>query len=239
MESNSQTARDEPAFKRIKTHVLGQIQSGKWAEGSAIPTEQALAAEFGVSRMTANRALRELTNDQILVRVQGSGTFVAQQKYQSTLVVIHSIAEEIRGRGHQHRGELHLLERVKANDSLATEFELSGNRALFHSTVLHFENETPIQLEDRYVNPTLAPDYMQLDFSTTTANEYLVRVAPLCGVHYQIEARMPPADIANMLRIGDTQPCLVLRRKTLSRGQVASIATLWHAANRYAFSGGF
>lgn len=228
-----------PAFKRIKAHVLAQIHGGHWKEGDAIPSEQALATEFGVSRMTANRALRELTDDQILVRVQGSGTFVAQQKYQSTLVVIHGIAEEIHSRGHAHRSELHLLERVKASNALAVEFELGVGRELFRSVVLHFEDETPIQIEDRYVNPALAPDYLQLDFSKTTANEYLMRVAPLYGVRYQIEARMPSSDIATKLHIDEHQPCLVLQRKTLSRRQVASFATLWHAANRFQFTGGF
>lgn len=228
-----------PAFQRIKAHVLSQIQGGHWKAGEAIPSEQALATEFGVSRMTANRALRELTDDQILVRVQGSGTFVAQQKYQSTLVVIHGIAEEILSRGHTHSSELHLLERVKASSSLAVEFELAAARPLFRSVVVHLENGVPIQVEDRYVNPALAPDYMKLDFSKTTANEYLMRVAPLYGVHYRIEACMPTPDIAVMLHIDEHQPCLVLRRKTLSRRQVASVATLWHPANRYQFTGGF
>jgi GntR family histidine utilization transcriptional repressor len=230
---------DTPAFKRIKTHVLKHIQGGHWKEGEAIPSEQALAAEFGVSRMTANRALRELTHDQILVRVQGSGTYVAQQKYQSTLVVIQNIAEEIRARGHSHHSELHRLERAKATAPLALEFEWPAARSLFHSVVVHFENELPIQVEDRFVNPALAPDYMKLDFTATTANEYLMRVAPLLGVRYAIEACMPPADIAAMLHIDMAQPCLVLRRKTLSGGQVASVVTLWHAANRYQFTGGF
>ena len=230
----------EPAFKRIKSHVLGRIQSGHWREGEAIPTEQALAAEFGVSRMTANRALRELTDDQILVRVQGSGTFVAQQKFQSTLVIIHGIAEEISARGHTHRSELHKLERVRATNSLAAQFELgAASKTRFHSVIVHFEDESPIQVEDRYVNPALAPDYMQLDFTRTTANEYLMRVAPLYGVRYSVEARMPPGDVAGMLHNQEDQPCLMLRRKTLSRGQVASVATLWHPANRYQFTGGF
>lgn len=228
-----------PAFKRIKDYVLGRIQSGQWREGEAIPTEQALAAQFGVSRMTANRALRELTDDQILVRVQGSGTFVAQQKFQSTLVVIHGIAEEVQARGHHHRAELHRLERIRASDSLVAQFELGASRTLFRSVTVHFDDDAPIQVEDRYVNPALAPEYMQLDFSKTTANEYLSRVAPLYGVRYRVEAKMPPDDIASMLQIPEDQPCLVLRRKTLSRGQVASIATLWHPANRYQFTGGF
>ena len=230
---------ERPAFKRIKAHVLSQIQAGIWKEGDAIPSEQALAREFGVARMTANRALRELSDDRILVRVQGSGTFVAQQKFQSTLVEIHSIAEEVQARGHTHRSELQRLERSKATDALAVEFELGAGKALFHSVVVHFENELPIQVEDRFVNPALAADYMQLDFSRTTANEYLMRVAPLSGVRYCIEAQMPTPDIAAMLHIDTGQPCLVLRRKTLSCGQVASVAMLWHPANRYQFTGGF
>jgi GntR family histidine utilization transcriptional repressor len=230
---------ERPAFKRIKAHVLSQIQAGVWKEGDAIPSEQALASEFGVARMTANRALRELSDDRILVRVQGSGTFVAQQKFQSTLVEIHSIAEEVQARGHAHRSELQRLERVKAGDSLAADFELGAGKAVFHSLVVHFENEVPIQVEDRFVNPALAPEYMQLDFRKTTANEYLMRVAPLSGVRYCIEARMPTPEIATMLHIDGGQPCLVLRRKTLSRGQVASVAMLWHPANRYQFTGGF
>lgn len=230
---------DRPAFKRIKAHVLRQIQAGYWKEGDAIPSEQALASEFGVARMTANRALRELSDDRILIRVQGSGTYVAQQKFQSTLVEIHSIAEEVKARGHSHRSELQRLERVKASDSMAAEFELAAGDSLFHSVVVHFEDELPIQIEDRSVNPVLAPEYMQLDFSKTTANEYLMRVAPLSGVRYCIEAQMPKHEIAAMLQIDERQPCLVLRRLTLSRGQVASVATLWHPANRYQFTGGF
>lgn len=230
---------ERPAFKRIKAHVLRQIEAGLWKEGDAIPSEQALATEFGVARMTVNRALRELTSERVLVRVQGSGTYVAQRKYQSTLVEIRSIAEEIQARGHAHRSELQRLERTRAGDGLAADFALGANKALFHSLVVHFENELPIQVEDRFVNPALAPDYLQLDFSKTTANEYLMRVAPLSGVRYCIEARMPPPEIAAMLHSGEREPCLVLRRTTLSRGQVASVATLWHPADRYQFTGGF
>lgn len=94
-----------PAFQRIKEDILSRIRSGEWQEGEMIPGETTLAQTFDVSRMTVNRALRELTADQILTRVQGSGTFVAQQKYQATLVAIRNIAEEVAARGHRHRAE--------------------------------------------------------------------------------------------------------------------------------------
>lgn len=132
------------AFQRIKEHVLEKIRSGEWKQGDLIPTEEAFTKTFGVSRMTVNRALRELAADQIVVRIQGSGTFVAQEKFQATLVEIKSIADEVKARGHTHRSELQLLERARANDQLASEFDASEGAALFHSLIVHFEDKTPI-----------------------------------------------------------------------------------------------
>lgn len=228
-----------PIFQRIKDYLLAEIHAGRWTEGDAIPSEQALARQFGVSRMTVNRAVRELTDEQILARVQGSGTYVAQQKYQATLVEIKSIADEIRARGHVHRSELHLLERSKATDALAKQFGAKIGDVLFHSIIVHFENDIPIQVEDRWVNAAAAPDYMQQDFTHVTPNEYLVAAAPLQGVSYSIEAMGAPREIADMLHIVPKEPCLVLHRKTLSKGHVASIATMWHPGSRYQFAGSF
>lgn len=228
-----------PAFQRIKAHILEQVHSGVWKEGEAIPSEEALARSFSVSRMTVNRALRELSDDQILQRVQGSGTFVAQQKYQATLVDIRNIAEEIKARGHQHRSELHRLERCRAGELLAPAFRLEPAQALFHSVVVHFENDLPIQVEDRYVNPQVAPGYLELDFHTHTPNAYLMKIAPLQGVKFSIEARTPPEEVGEMLQMAAGEVCLVLKRTTLSQARVASVATLWHPASRYQFTGSF
>jgi len=228
-----------PAYLSIKQYVLAQIQNGLWQEGDAIPGEEALAREFGVSRMTVNRALRELSDEQIVDRVQGSGTYVAQQKYQSTLVEIRNIAEEIAARGHRHRSELHRLERVKADELLARTFGLKTGAPLYHSVVVHFENEQPIQVEDRHVNPEVAPDYLAQDFTTQTPNAYLMRVAQLQGVAFVIEAMAAPAAVAEMLQMAPDETCLVLRRQTRSMGRVASQAAMWHPAARYQFTGSF
>lgn len=230
---------DVPVYQRIKDHLLEQIHAGHWKEGDAIPSEQELSKQFGVSRMTVNRAVRELTAEQVLTRVQGSGTYVAQHKYQSTLVEIKSIADEVHARGHRHRSELHLLERAKASELMALPFGLKAGAPLFHSVIVHFENDIPIQVEDRWVNPVVAPDYMQQDFSAITPNAYLMAAAPLQGVNYSIEALSPPKEIAEMLQIQQKEPCLVLKRRTLSKGQAASVVTMWHPGSRYQFAGSF
>jgi GntR family transcriptional regulator, histidine utilization repressor len=230
---------DIPAFQQIKDHILAEIQKGSWKEGDAIPSEAVLAKQFAVSRMTVNRAVRELSSEQFLTRVQGSGTFVAQQKYQATLVEIKSIAEEIRARGHIHSSELHLLERGKPTPQLLQQFKIEAGTVLFHSVIVHFENAIPIQVEDRWVNSQLAPAYLQQNFSTITPNEYLMSAAPLQEVHYSIEAVTAPAKIAEMLSISSHMPCLVLHRTTISHSKVASIATMWHPGDRYQFAGQF
>lgn len=238
MEQQEQAGR-VPIFQQIKDHLLGEIHAGHWKAGDAIPSELVLAKQFGVSRMTVNRAVRELTSEQVLTRIQGSGTYVAQHKYQATLVEIKSIADEIRARGHAHRSVLHRLERGCASELLGRQFGIDNGSALFHSIIVHFENELPIQVEDRWVNPDVAPDYLAQDFSTMTPNEYLMAAAPLQGVNYSIEAIHPPREIAAMLTIQAKESCLVLHRRTLSKGQVASVVTMWHPGNRYQFAGSF
>ena len=121
----------------------------------------------------------------------------------------------------------------------ARQFEARRGIRLFHSVLVHYENEIQIQVEDRWVNAALAPDYLSQDFTHSTPNEYLMRVAPLQGVSYRIEAKLPPAEIRNRLAMPAGEPCLVLYRTTRSRGMVASVATMWHPASRYQFTACF
>ncbi|MDO8769112.1 MAG: histidine utilization repressor [Burkholderiaceae bacterium] len=228
-----------PVFQSIKSYVLEKIQNGNWLEGASIPSEQSLAKTFEVSRMTVNRALSELSNEGVLNRIQGSGTFVAQRKYQAMLLEIQNIADEVSARGHVHRSDLQLLERCKADEFLAAQFGVPLLHPLFHSVVVHYESDLAIQVEDRYVNPVVAPEYMTHDFQSHTPNEYLMQVAPLQAVRFTIEACMPPVHISSMLNCATTEPCLVLKRQTYSQSQTASYATLWHPASRYKFAGNF
>ncbi|WP_175923308.1 histidine utilization repressor [Burkholderia latens] len=228
-----------PVYQEIKDFILGRIHAGEWAEGDQVPSENELAREFKVARMTVNRALRELTAEQVLTRMKGAGTYVARPKYESTLVAIRSISEEVDARGHAYRASVLGLETIRADDALADEMQVAVRAKLFHSQVLHFENDEPVQLEERWVNPAVAPDYAEQDFTNTTPNLYLMRAAPLQRVEYRIEAAAPAPERREQLRMADVEPCLVLHRRTWSQGVVASVANLWHPGSRYRFTGHF
>lgn len=234
---NKKNTPAEPVYLKIKNYVLAQIQNGVWQEGDLIPTEMALCEQFSVSRMTVNRALRELTADQLLIRIKGSGTYVAQPKFQSTLIEIRSIAQDIRERGHRHTSRVLSLDSITASASQSQRFGIAPGATLFHSVIVHYDNDTPIQLEDRVVDAAMAPDYLRQNWEQMTPNEYLMRVAPLPTGDYTIEVRFPTSSIATSLDIPTEQPCLLMNRSTYSKAKFTSQATLWHPGNRYRFTG--
>jgi GntR family histidine utilization transcriptional repressor len=224
---------------QVKRHILDNIGSGNWQTSARVPSENDIVKSFGVSRMTANRALRELRDEGILVRIAGVGSFVADAHARAHPLEIRSIADEIRARGHVHRSEIVSLQRLQANAELANDFCVREGGELFRSLIVHFENDRPIQLEDRHVLARLAPDYLNLDFARTTPHDYLVKVAPLQEAEHLLRAQMPDERTRELLAMQRDEPCLVVIRRTWTAGQIASVARLYYPGSRYEMSGRF
>lgn len=229
----------QPRYLQVKEHILKNIDSGRWGASTRIPSENELVKTFGVSRMTANRALRELKDEGVLVRIAGLGSFVADRHAHAHPLKILGIDAEIRERGHVHRAELVSLERVRATVDLAEEFAVAARTELYRSNVVHFENGRPIQLEDRFVLPELVPDYLGLDFEKHTPHEYLCQVAPLQEAEHRLRAAMPDERIRTLLDMQHQEPCLVVIRRTWTAGRVVSLARLHYPGSRYEMSGRF
>ncbi len=229
----------QPLYLQVKRHILDNIGSGKWGASARVPSENDIVKSFGVSRMTANRALRELRDEGVLVRIAGVGSFVADRHARAHPLEIRSIADEIRRRGHSHRAEVISLERVRAVGELAEDFGVPPRSELYCSVLVHFEDDRPIQLEDRYVSPQLAPEYLSVDFNRTTPHDYLVKMAPLQEAEHLLRAVMPDERTRKLLTMKRDEPCLLVIRRTWTAGQIASVARLYYPGSRYELSGRF
>lgn len=230
---------EQPLYLKLKDYIRAGIESGEWPVGSQVPSENEMTARFQVSRMTARRALQELTDEGVLVRTQGLGTFVAEPKPQSSLLEIRNIADEVTARGHAHRCEIHALRAERASLDVAKSLGLPDGAVVYHSVIVHKENDRAVQLESRYVNPAWAPEYLQQDFTAITPNVYLSQAAPLTEAEQLIEAVLPDTQAQHLLHIGPHEPCLLLRRTTWSGEHVVSIARLIHPGSRYRFGSRF
>ncbi|HUJ00272.1 MAG TPA: histidine utilization repressor [Usitatibacter sp.] len=220
-------------YARIKRHVVGRIESGAWKVASRVPSENQLAAEFEVSRMTARRALLDLVQEGYLVRSQGLGTFVADRKPLLSMLEVRNIAEEIAERGHSYGSRVLKLEEVAASEPVAMYLGLAPGARVFHSIIVHLDNAVPVQLEERFTNPAVAPRYLEQDFTRTTPNAYLSGIAPIESIEHVIEAVLPTSQVARWLQVRSPEACLQINRRTWSRGRVATFARLVHPGSRY------
>ena len=195
-----------PLYKKVKRYVLDRIHGGQWRPGDRVLSENALVKELGVSRMTVNRALRELTDEGYLERIAGVGTFVAQSRLQGHPLEVLNIADEIKSRGNTHRARLICALEEPWPRIVPCPWVWHRERPVFHSQIVHYENDQAIQLEDRYVNPVAAPDYLSVDFERTTPSEYLLEVAPLKKVEHTVRAVMPNDEVRRLLDMPGTSP---------------------------------
>jgi GntR family histidine utilization transcriptional repressor len=225
--------------ERIKQFVVGKIESGAWTEGHRVPSESELAKEFGTARMTVHGALRDLAAEGMLTRRPGAGTHVAARKAQATMMEVRNIQDEIRERGHRHSAQVQLLAAEPCDLEIGTELEVSPGSMVYHSLIVHFEDDCSVQLENRYVTPDFATGYLKQNFARHTPNEYLMSLGPLEEVEHVIQALMPDSVTCALLGIPSTEPVLHMRRRTWSRGAVVSTARLVHPGSRYSLFGRF
>ncbi|WP_263854075.1 histidine utilization repressor [Sphingomonas parva] len=223
----------------IKQFVVKGIASGELKPGDRLPSEAELVDQFKVSRMTASRALRELQNSGIIVRLPGVGSFVAEPAPQSQIIQIRNIADEIRSRGHEYSATVVQNASEKANRKTSPLLGVALGTPIFHSIIVHNEAGLPIQLEERFVLAAAAPEYGTRDFTQMTPNEYLTKVAPLERVDHTVRAVMPDGRARELLQMKDGEPALLNIRQTWSKSRVVSYARLTHPGSRFEFNDTF
>jgi len=231
---NRSPATPQALYRKAKSFVLEKIRSKQWNPGDMIPSENQLVIELGMSRMTVNRALRELTDEGQLTRISGVGTFIAEVKPQSNLLMISNIADEILARGHSYSFRIVQMGRESAPLNVAASLELPTGSSVFRIICVHFEDELPVQFEDRYVNPALVPEFLSQTFDNALQPaQYLLDNIPADEMEHIVDATMPTTAEANALSIDPTDPCLVLIRRTWSKNVPVTFVRLLHPSSRY------
>lgn len=225
-----------PLYQQIKNQIQERIRSSSWQQGTRLPSENELVGQLGVSRMTVHRALRELTQEGYLERVHGLGTFVAKPRRHASLITLRDIADEVRAAGSRHHCQVLKLCRIKASNRQAERMEVDTGAALFQLQAVHYQDDVAIQFEDRVVNPALAPEFIDQDFSGRTATDYLISLYRPDQMEHEVRAVLPGKHTAGLLMIEAGEPCLALHRRTWLKGQVVTHVTLTYPGSRYALA---
>jgi GntR family histidine utilization transcriptional repressor len=227
------------SYETVKVSIQQRISDGGWEPGVRLPSERELVQQFGCARMTVHRALRELEAEGLIERRQGSGSYVAELHPISNLLQVRDIHDEIAERGHVHTTRVCSVAREKAAAEVATAMRMRKGAMVYRCQLVHLENGVPIQFEDRHVNPALAPDLLEQDFTTVTPSRVLFEHAPLTEAEQVVEAVLATAEQARLLDVPAGSALLMVSRRTVSQGEVASIARLYHPGARFRLIGSF
>ena len=231
------TVAEKPRYQQLKELIIERISTGELRPRDRVPSEHELVDSTGVSRMTANRALRELNAEGYVERVAGKGTFVADLKASYHVLEVRNIADEVQQGGHRYSANVLKLETHTADDDIAT--LLHTEAAIDHALVVHFDNDVPIQIEDRYVVHDFAPEFLQQDFTVVTPSAYLSGITPLQEAEHVVRAVVPSANIRQQLQMQEQEPCLVVTRRTWAHGRPVTFTRLYHPGSRFELTGHF
>jgi GntR family histidine utilization transcriptional repressor len=108
------SAQTKPRYQQLKDQIIQRISTGDLQPNDRVPSENELVEAESVSRMTANRALRELNHEGYVKRIAGRGTFVSDFRSQSHVLEVQNIADEITARGRTHSSQVLRQSRQRA-----------------------------------------------------------------------------------------------------------------------------
>src|SRR4030095_14081085 len=138
----------KPLYLQLKALLLESLESGEWKPGEAIPSEGALARRFGVSQGTARKAIDAMAADNLVVRRQGKGTFVATHTEEKSSLFRFLRIRRNDGRDEYPASRLLDVRRGKASAEAARHLDLkSGDPVILLRRVLEFSAE-PAVLDD-------------------------------------------------------------------------------------------
>lgn len=152
-----------PRYIQAREAIHAQIQAGELQPGNKLPSEDQLAAQFGVSRMTIRKSLDDLIAAGLIYRRHGVGTFISQSTVQRDHTKLTDFFESCRLNGRTPEARLLKKEILPANEKMAEALGLIPGDLLIRLATLRLIEQTPITYHDAYLPVKLFPDLVDAD----------------------------------------------------------------------------
>ncbi len=222
----------QPIYLQIKHEILHQIQTGDLQPEDRIPSENQLSKRFHVSRLTVQRAIRELVSEGLLRRAQGSGTFVTNFTHRFSLIEVRDVVEEIRRLGGEPTTEVLLHRRFTPHEDVQKLLEIEPETDVFHAALVQSMDGEPVAYEERFAVVDVYPDFLDQDFSQRSVFDYLASRSVLEDIENVVSAVFADKRIATMLEIDPSEPCVRVRRRNWYKGQCVTLTRITYAGTR-------
>ena len=218
---------------QIKRAIARPIRERQWLPGDRVPSEHDLLEHFAASRMTVNRALRELADEGLIVRHRRTGSFVASPPAPISILEIVDMSALIPKRDQRYRYELISRALSAVDAEVAARLSVEPGTKVLHVRCRHFADDEVVELEDRWINPAAAPGALAKSFATIGPSHWLLSEVPWSEAEHVILAVNADRNLAHLLDVPDGTACLVLERRTFQVVRVVTFARLVHPGSRH------
>ena len=224
-----------PLYHQVYLILKDGIRSGAYPNGSALPIEPTLCEEFGVSRITVKRAMKELVEDGLVVRQRGKGTFVADDAESPTKNALDDLLESVQAIGDATDVQHLASDFVSPPSDVCAKLGLEPGVNVLKSNQLRLSNNEPLAVIVAYVPERIA---RRLDDKTKNL-PMLVRLSH-AGIHVdraeqEVTATLADPAIAAPLKIEVGAPLLKLTRLVFDdSNQPVEWLTSYYRGDRYA-----
>ena len=220
-----------PKYLQIKNDLECQIHSGALQPGDKVPSEHALVAQHGVSRLTVQRAIREMVSDGLVHRSQGSGTYVSETHCFS-LIEVRDVVDEIRRLGGDPHTEVLLHRKIIAPEDVCAMLDHPPDSEIFQVALMQTMDSEPVAYEERFAIVDQFPDFLSQDFSNLSVFKYLAERSSLGEIENSVSAICANRQLARLLEIDESEPCVLVNRRNWFEGRCITLTRITYAGTR-------
>ena len=154
-----------PLYRQLDAIMREKVYSGEWQPNEIIPSENELARLYGLSRMTARMVVTQLTQEGLLYRVHGKGTFVADEKITAQSLSYVGVREQMEQMGYKTSTRILRIERAPVSEKIAHRFGLEPNEPFCSIERLRLLDGVPFSLHFTYIPSKLCPGLEKKDLA--------------------------------------------------------------------------
>ena len=197
---------------QLEEEVRGNLASGRWPAGSAIPSENELSRIYGISRMTARNVITKFVQEESLLRIPGKGTFVAEPKIEAKSLSYAGIREQLEQMGYEVTTQMLGITRKKGTPRLCERFGLPQDSRFYVLRRLRFIKGEPLSIHTSYIPVAYCPHLEKQELSGEQLCHVLSRSYGLNRSHTRetLESVAARRDEAKLLDIPEGHPLLLL-----------------------------
>lgn len=224
-----------PAYRRIAGALTRRIEAGKLREGDVVPSERELAAEFGVSLMTARHALEELTAEGKLSRRPRVGTFVAPARIHFNRLT--SFTEEMASRGSVARSRILSAGVTAGDDEICPRLSLAAGAQVVCVERLRLSEEEPYAMESCWLAAGQFAGILEEDLETKSLFSILAEEYGVTIMHADEEIDAIAADgrTAALLGVKAGAPVLRIRQVLFGKAGAVAFTSALYRSDRHSF----